>query len=112
MCLFKREENYNSDLEKTEYSYSPAYVMGPGQSFTSNYVAILSGGIKQDVRVLKEDDTSEPIIISPFKYEEVSDGIGEQQLWESINFYVDPTKTGTALNASSNVLDVTEFTKE
>ena len=112
LCLFKREENYNSDLEKTEYSYSPEYVMGPGQSFTSNYVAILSGGIKQDVRVLKEDDTSEPIIISPFKYEEVSDGTGEQQLWESISFYVDPTKTGTALNASSNVLDATEFTKE
>lgn len=84
LCLFKREENYNSDLEKTEYSYSPAYVMGPGQSFTSNYVAILSGGIKQDVRVLKEDDTSEPIIISPFKYEEVSDSIGEQQLWKNI----------------------------
>ena len=84
LCLFERNEDYKEDLEKFEYSYSPVKVMGPGQSFTSNYVAILSGGIKQDVRVLKEDDTSEAIIISPFNYVKVTDKLDKQQLWDSI----------------------------
>ena len=84
LCLFERNETYDTDSEKINYSYSPVKVMGPGQSFTSNYVAILSGGIKQDVRVLKEDDTSEAIIISPFNYVEVTDNHDKQQLWDSI----------------------------
>lgn len=84
LCLFERNETYDNYSEKTKYSYSPIRVMGPGQSFTSNYVAILSGGIKQDVRVLKEDDISEAIIISPFNYVEVTDNQDKQQLWDSI----------------------------
>lgn len=84
LCLFERNETYDNYSEKTKYSYSPIKVMGPGQSFTSNYVAILSGGIKQDVRVLKEDDISEAIIISPFNYVEVTDNQDKQQLWDSI----------------------------
>ena len=76
LCLFTATE------DEDNIKLTPKYVLGPGQSFITNYVTIVPGGIKQDVQVLKEDDVIEPISIAAFDYKEVVDKDAVQQLWK------------------------------
>lgn len=82
ICLFESQEiNANKDIILV-----PKYVLGKGQSFSTDYVLITSGGIQQDVSVLKPDDTSTPLTFSVFNYQPIVDEkTGQNNLW---NIYV------------------------
>ena len=57
------------DAETGDEQYTLAGVLGPGQSFSTNYPLVTAGGIKQNVEVLKKEDESlEPLTFVAYKY--------------------------------------------
>lgn len=78
VALFSVEKNVDGDITGSTIKG----ILGPGQSFTTNYATILTGGIKQNVEILKDDETYSPISVYPFTYRPLNDNQNNQTLWQ------------------------------
>lgn len=83
VILFKllTEEDENGALYNI---YNPAAALGPGQSFSTSSILVTSGGIKQNVQVINDDETINNLIFVAYKYNPIEKD-SEQNLWQISN---------------------------
>lgn len=73
------EKAVAADIGNAQYTLNG--VLGPGQSFSTNYPLVTAGGIKQNVEVLKKEDESlEPLTFVAYKYTPMVTN-NKQSLW-------------------------------
>ena len=88
-CLFELVGTYNASRDMVEYSLEPKYALGPGQAFSTNYVTLVSGGVKQDVRALKSNEELSPINFSVFDFKLPTSDTGANEFWDTSQISAD-----------------------
>lgn len=109
ICFFTSTQTYNESIGDYELAYTPKALLQGGQSFVTNQITVLTGGIQQSTAVLQDDQTfTDDLTVSIYAFKDPTTNrifkdsyncsISESYSSDSYKLTIKPESTTTQAN--------------